>query len=96
LGAIICDFGRNQDGLYLYRVNGDKKEIEKYIDELKNLGCEFFDSIELEKSHKSFSVLLRIKFPPEVDERLQEQKRELEERQRKSFEERDRIRGKKN
>jgi hypothetical protein len=91
MGAIICDFGRNEEGLFLYRVNGDKKEINKYIDELKDIGCEFYEPIELEETWKHYSVLLKIKFPADVEEEMEKQRIALEERRRKSDAERDRI-----
>jgi hypothetical protein len=91
MGAIICDFGKNEDGLYLYRVNGDKTEINKYIDELKSIGCEIFEPIELERTWKQYSVLLKIKFSPEVEEQMEKQRIALEERRRKSDAERDRL-----
>jgi hypothetical protein len=91
MGAIICDFGKNEQGLYLYRVNGDKKEIDKYIEELKDLGCEFYEPIELEKTWKCYSVLLKLKFPADVEEQMEKNRIELEERIAKTNAIRDRL-----
>ena len=64
MGAIVADFGRNEEGLNLFRINGSKAEIEKALQDLKNLGCEIWeDPIALEKAHKHWSVLIRIKMP---------------------------------
>jgi hypothetical protein len=64
LGAIVADFGRNEEGLNLFRINGSKAEIEKALQDLKNVGCEIWeDPIALEKAHKHWSVLVKIKIP---------------------------------
>jgi len=69
LGAIVADFGRNEEGLNLFRINGSKAEIEKALQDFKNLGCEIWeDPIALEKAHKHWSVLIRIKIP-EIEEK---------------------------
>jgi hypothetical protein len=94
MGAIICDFGKTIDGLYLYRINGDKKEIEKYIEELKHLGCEFYDETELEQTWKQYSVLLKIKFPHKLEIEMEKQKAEQEKRNQEQNAIRDRIRSK--
>jgi len=72
LGAIIADFGRNEEGLNLFRINGSEKEIEKALQDLKNLGCELWDDpYEMEKAHKHWSILIRIKIP-EIEEKEME------------------------
>jgi hypothetical protein len=70
LGAIIADFGKNEEGLNIFRINGTKKEIEKAIFDMKNLGAEihgepylFDKGYNFEKAHKHWSVLLRIQMP---------------------------------
>ena len=69
MGAIVADFGRNEEGLNLFRINGSKAEIEKALQDFKNLGCEIWeDPIALEKAHKHWSVLIRIKIP-EIEEK---------------------------
>lgn len=63
MGAIIGDFGKNQEGVNLFRINGTKDEIKKAIDDLQELGCEVWEPYELEKSHKHWSVLIKIQIP---------------------------------
>ncbi len=64
MGAIIADFGKNEDGLNLFRVNGTKAEIYDAIDKFLCLGCEIYDEPqELEKAHKQWSILLKMKIP---------------------------------
>jgi hypothetical protein len=70
LGAIIADFGRNDEGLNLFRINGSKIEIEKALQDFKNVGCEIWeDPIALEKAHRHWSVLIKIKIPEIVGEK---------------------------
>ncbi len=72
MGAIVADFGRNEEGLNLFRINGNKAEIEKALQDFKNLGCEIWeDPVALEKSHKHWSVLIKIKIP-EIEEKEME------------------------
>jgi hypothetical protein len=74
LAAIIGDFGKNEEGLNLYRINGSKDEIAKAIQDLKDVGCEIWDDpYELEKSHKHWSILIRLKIP-EIQEEDQQTK----------------------
>lgn len=64
MAAIIADFGKNEDGLNLFRLNGTKAEIYDAIDKFLCLGCEIYDKpTELEKSHKHWSILLKMKMP---------------------------------
>jgi hypothetical protein len=65
LAAIIADFGKNKDGLNLLRINGTKEEIEKAIQNIKDVGCEVYEVYDYEKAHKHWSVLIRIKIPEE-------------------------------
>jgi hypothetical protein len=71
------DFGKGHEGLNLYKINGDKEEIYKAIDDLRNLGCEVWGTpIALEKSHKHWSVLIKVKVP----EITEEEKKMIQER----------------
>jgi hypothetical protein len=63
LGAIIGDFGKDKEGVNLYRINGSKAEIKKAIDDLIELGCEVWEPYELEQAHKHFSVLIKLQIP---------------------------------
>jgi hypothetical protein len=68
MAAIIMDFGKHQHDLNLLRINGSKEEIYEAIDDMKNLGCEIWGTpIALEKAHKHWSVLIKVKIP-EVEE----------------------------
>jgi hypothetical protein len=64
MGAIIADFGKNQRGLNIFRINGTKEEIEKAITDMKNLGAEIWgEPYIFEKSHKHWSILIRVQMP---------------------------------
>lgn len=63
MGAIIGDFGKDEQGLNLYRINGTKIEINKAIEDLQELGCEVWQPYEFEKSHKHLSVLVKVQIP---------------------------------
>ena len=67
LGAIIGDFGKTGEGLNLLRINGTKEEIKNAIDEMIKLGCEVWQQYELEKSHKHYSVLIKVQIPERND-----------------------------
>lgn len=68
MAAFIGDFGKNEDGLYLFRINGTKLEIEKAIQDIKDLGCEIWgEPYELEKAYLQWSVLLKIWLPPSLE-----------------------------
>jgi len=70
LGAIIGDFGKNEEGLNLFRINGTKEEINKAIDDMKKLGAEVWgEPFLFEKAHKHLSVLVRIQLPEEIHEK---------------------------
>jgi hypothetical protein len=67
LGAIIADFGRNKEGINLYRINGTKDEINKAIEDIRNLGAEVWgEPFLMEKSHKHWSILLKVLLPEEM------------------------------
>lgn len=70
MGAIIGDFGKNEEGLNLFRINGTKEEINKAIDDMKKLGAEVWgEPFLFEKAHKHLSVLVRIQLPEEIHEK---------------------------
>jgi hypothetical protein len=62
---MICDFGKNKDGVNLYRINGGKNQIQKAIDELTQLGCEIWTPYEFERVGRGdeFTVLLKVQIP---------------------------------
>jgi hypothetical protein len=63
MGAFIVNFGKNKDGLNLYRINGTKEEIEDAIEKLSALGIELSEPYEFEKAHMQSSVLVKMKMP---------------------------------
>lgn len=68
MGAIIGDFGKNDQGVNLFRINGTKDEIKKAIGDLVELGCEVWQPYEWEKSHKHWSVLIKVQVPEIADQ----------------------------
>lgn len=61
-------FGKNPEGVNLFRINGTKDEITKAILDMKNLGCELWEEpYHLEQSHKHWSVLVRFLIPEEAE-----------------------------
>jgi hypothetical protein len=66
--VMILDFGKNEEGVRTYRVNAtDKGDLEKIIDESKGMGWKFWTEPYPEKSHKSWSVLLKMYDPKELN-----------------------------
>lgn len=63
MGAIVADFGRNEEGLNLFRINGSENEIIKAIMSFTDIGCEVYETFPIEKAHKHWSVLIKIKIP---------------------------------
>lgn len=84
MAAIIGDFGKSKDGLYLFRINGTKQEIINAIQDIKDLGCEVCgEPYELEKAHVHWSVLLKIWLPKELEkERDRSRQKALESRRK--------------
>lgn len=66
MAAIIGDFGKDDNGVNLYRLNGTKDEIQKALEDLKKLGCDVWEPFEWEKSHKHWSKLVKVKIPIET------------------------------
>ena len=64
-GVYVCYFGSNKEGVTTYRVNGELEDLVTIIDEAKNIGYAFFETPIVEKSHKHYSVLLRLYVPEE-------------------------------
>ena len=63
MSAFIGDFGKDSEGINLYRINGSKDEIKKAILDLIELGCEIWEPYELEKSFSQWSVLVKVQIP---------------------------------
>lgn len=59
----VADFGTDKKGITTYRINGKKDDLEEIIKEVRTLGCEFWEQPILEKTHKQWSVLLKVLLP---------------------------------
>jgi hypothetical protein len=64
--VMIGDFGKDEEGVYTYRINGDKADLEKIIQESKDLGYEFWTEPVIEKIWKNYTLLLKIYIPEEM------------------------------
>lgn len=62
----VANFGRNKEGVHLYRVNGDKADLERIIKESFEMGWAFWEEPKIEKVFKTYSVLLKIYDPKEL------------------------------
>jgi hypothetical protein len=63
----VGDFGEI-NGVRTYRINGDKPDLEKIIDECRKLDAKFEDVPEIHKTHRCYSLLLKIRVPVQVGE----------------------------
>lgn len=64
---MIGNFGRNKEGVYTYRVNATTKEdLYTLIEESKEMGWKFFDTPNIIKVNKTYSVLLKLYNPKEM------------------------------
>lgn len=65
--VMIGAYGRNKEGVHTYRINTTKKEeIYEIIDGAKAAGWKFWDIPNIEKVHKTWSVLLKIYYPKDL------------------------------
>lgn len=59
----ICDFGE-RDGVKMYRVHGDKVDLEKILETCREEGAKLESEPTLEYTRKGvWTILLRIKIP---------------------------------
>ena len=59
----ICDFGE-RDGVKMYRVHGDKEDLEKILKTCREDGAKLESEPILEYTRKGiWTILLRIKIP---------------------------------
>jgi hypothetical protein len=66
--VMIGNFGRNEEGVHTYRINATSKdEIYTLIEQCRAMGWKFWDTPNLQKVHKTWSVLLKIYDPKEKD-----------------------------
>jgi hypothetical protein len=64
--VMIGDFGKDEEGVRTYRINGDKADLERIIQESADLGYEFWIEPVIEKSWKTYTLLLKIYIPEEM------------------------------
>jgi hypothetical protein len=66
---MIGDFGINKENVRTYRINATTKDdIYKIIDEAREMGWKFFNTPNILKVHKTYSVLLQIYDPKDYPE----------------------------
>jgi hypothetical protein len=64
--VMIGDFGRDKEGIYTYRINATgKDDLYELIQAVRNQGWKFFDTPNILKAHKTYSVLLKLYKPSE-------------------------------
>jgi hypothetical protein len=64
---VIGSFGKNKEGVYTYRINTTtKEEIYILLDEVKNQGWKYWETPNIEKVNKTYSLLLKIFYPKEL------------------------------
>lgn len=60
---MIGNFGTNVEGITTFRINGDKEDLYQILEEAKKMGYKFWDTPNIVKAHKTWSVLLKIYEP---------------------------------
>jgi hypothetical protein len=66
--VMIGNFGRDKEGIYTYRINATSSDdLHKIIDECRKIGWKFWDTPNIQKVHKTWSVLLKIYNPEEMN-----------------------------
>lgn len=67
--VLIGDWGKNEEGVFTYRINATKKDdIHIIIAEAKEAGFKFWETPSIIRSHKTWSVLLKLFIPKEQGE----------------------------
>lgn len=62
----VSDWGRDNEGIHTMRVNATKKEdLLLIIEQTKKAGFKFWNTPAIEKTHKSWSVLIQLMNPNE-------------------------------
>ncbi len=65
--VMIGDFGRSEEGIYTYRINTTTKDdIHTILKEVREMGWKFWDTPNIIKVHKTYSVLLKLYNPEEM------------------------------
>lgn len=66
--VMIGTFGRNEEGIHTYRINATSKDdLYLLLDECREMGWKFWDTPNLIKVNKTWSVLLKIYDPKELN-----------------------------
>lgn len=65
--VMIGDFGRDEEGVYIYRINATTKDdLNELITAVKNQGWKFFDQPNILKAQgRTYTVLLKLYKPSE-------------------------------
>lgn len=72
---MIGSYGRNKEGIHTYRVNATTKDdLYEIIDHCRKMGWKFWNTPNLLKAHKTWSVLLEIYIPKELGYPVEESK----------------------
>lgn len=61
----VADFGKTEEGVLTYRINGKKNDLYRMIEEIEVIGFTFMEPPIVEKAHKHWSVLVKILLPCE-------------------------------
>lgn len=67
--VMVTDFGKDKEGVYTWRVNSaHKSDLELIIQEALKVGYCFWEQPIIERSYKSWSVLLKLFIPYDMDD----------------------------
>lgn len=65
--VMIGSYGKNEEGVLTYRINTTTKEdIYTIIDSARSMGFKFWETPNILKVHKTWSVLLKLYVPKEL------------------------------
>lgn len=65
--VMVTSFGKNKEGVYIWRVNSDQKnDLEVIIKEAENAGYHFREAPIIKRSYRSWTVLLKLFNPYET------------------------------
>lgn len=65
----IVDFGKT-DGVQVFRINGDKVDLERIVQECRDEDAEFSGGEpEVVKTHQTWTLLLKVKLPVKTGEK---------------------------
>ena len=65
--VMIGDYGKNSEGVHTFRINTTTKDdIYTILKESKEMGFRFWETPNIEKVHKTYSVLLKLYVPKDM------------------------------